>query len=107
MTERGHAGDKRAGADERASGGVQSLHRALDLLEELAAAGGTASLSDLAAACGLPLPTVHRLAGTLAGRGYLRQAPDRRYSLGSRLIPLGTEAHALLGGRALPVLRGL
>ena len=90
-----------------ADGGVQSVHRALDVLEALAAAGGTASLGDLAAACGLPAPTLHRLAGTLADRGYLRQAPDRRYSLGSRLVPLGAEAHALLGGRALPVLRGL
>ena len=87
--------------------GVQSVHRALDVLEALAAAGGTASLTDLAAACGLPVPTLHRLAGTLADRGYLRQAPDRRYSLGSRLVPLGTDAHALLGERALPVLRGL
>jgi IclR family transcriptional regulator, acetate operon repressor len=95
--------------DRAASGvqGVQSVHRALDVLERLAAAGGTASLTDLAAACGLPLPTLHRLASTLAGRGYLRQTPDRRYSLGSRLVPLGTEAHALLGERALPVLREL
>jgi IclR family acetate operon transcriptional repressor len=86
---------------------VQSLHRALDILEGLAAAGGTATLSDLAAACGLPLPTMHRLAATLAGRGYLRQLPDRRYCLGSRLVPLGAGAHALLGERALPVLREL
>ncbi|MGH3171491.1 MAG: IclR family transcriptional regulator [Trebonia sp.] len=90
-----------------AEGGVQSVNRALDVLEALAAAGGTASLSDLAAACGLPSPTLHRLAATLADRGYLRQSPDRRYSLGSRLIPLGADAHALLGARALPVLRGL
>jgi IclR family acetate operon transcriptional repressor len=90
-----------------ADGGVQSVHRALDVLEALAAAGGTASLGDLAAACGLPAPTLHRLAGTLAGRGYLRQLPDRRYSLGSRLVPLGADAHALLGERALPVLQTL
>ena len=90
-----------------ADGGVQSVHRTLDVLEALAAAGGTASLGDLAAACGLPAPTVHRLAGTLAARGYLRQLPDRRYSLGSRLVPLGADAHALLGERALPVLRAL
>ena len=90
-----------------AEGGVQSVHRALDVLEALAAAGGTASLGDLAAACGLPAPTLHRIAGTLADRGYLRHAPDRRYSLGSRLVPLGADAHALLGERALPVLRGL
>ena len=88
-------------------GGVQSVHRAIDVLEALAAAGGTASLGDLAAACGLPAPTLHRLAATLADRGYLRRMPDRRYSLGSRLVPLGADAHALLGGRALPVLRAL
>ena len=90
-----------------AEGGVQSVHRALDVLEALAAAGGTATLGDLAAACGLPAPTLHRLAATLADRGYLRQSPDRRYSLGSRLVPLGADANALLGERALPVLRGL
>jgi IclR family acetate operon transcriptional repressor len=81
-----------------AEGGVQSVHRALDVLEALATAGGTASLGDLAAACGLPAPTLHRLAGTLADRGY---------SLGSRLVPLGADAHALLGARALPTLRAL
>jgi IclR family acetate operon transcriptional repressor len=90
-----------------AEGGVQSVRRALDVLEALAAAGGTASLGELAAACGLPAPTLHRIAGTLADRGYLRHTSDRRYSLGSRLVPLGAEAHALLGERALPVLRGL
>jgi IclR family transcriptional regulator, acetate operon repressor len=103
--ESARAGTSRPGG--RSDNGVQSLHRALDVLEELAAAGGTANLSDLAAACGLPVPTVHRLAATLTDRGYLRQAQDRRYSLGSRLVPLGAEAHALLGGRALPVLRRL
>jgi len=100
---------ERNGADDNGThgGGVQSVHRALDVLEALSASGGTASLSDLAAACGLPVPTLHRLASTLADRGYLRQAPDRRYSLGSRLVPLGADAHALLGERALPVLRQL
>ena len=86
---------------------MQSLHRALDVLEGFAAVGGTASLSDVATACGLPLPTVHRLASTLADRGYLRRLPDRRYCLGSRLVPLATVAHALLGERAMPVLRVL
>jgi IclR family acetate operon transcriptional repressor len=91
----------------RAAGGVQSVHRSLDVLEALAAAGGAAGLSELAAACGLAPPTLHRLASTLAARGYLRQTPDRRYCLGSRLVPLGIEAHAMLGERALPVLRRL
>ena len=94
-------------SENKASGGVQSLHRALDVLEAFAMAGGTASLSDIAAACRLPAPTVHRLAATLAGRGYLRQLPDRRYCLGSRLVPIGAQAHAQLGERAQPILRGL
>jgi IclR family transcriptional regulator, acetate operon repressor len=107
--ERAPTGEEAHGVTEikPADAGVQSVHRALDVLEALAAAGGTASLGDLAAACGLPAPTLHRLASTLADRGYLRQAPDRRYSLGSRLVPLGTDAHALLGQRAQPVLREL
>src|ERR1700721_551275 len=90
-----------------AEGGVQSVRRALDVLEALAAAGGTASLGELAAACGLPAPTLHRIAGTLADRGYLRPTSDRRYSLGSPLVPLGAAAPALLADRPLPVLRGV
>src|ERR1700735_2720145 len=90
-----------------AEGGVQSVRRALDVLEALAAAGGTASLGELAAACGPPADALHRIAGTLADRGYLRHTPDRRYSLGSRLVPLGANAHALLGGRGQPAARDL
>src|SRR5580693_541308 len=45
----------------QASGGVQSIERAFDLLEMLADAGGAVGLSELAATSGLPLPTVHRL----------------------------------------------
>jgi IclR family acetate operon transcriptional repressor len=86
---------------------VQSVERSLDVLETVERAGGTCSISLIAAATGLPLPTVHRLVQTLAGRGYLRQLPDRRYCLGSRLVPLGAGANALLGERAAPVLREL
>src|ERR1700689_1132424 len=79
-----------------AESGGQSVRRALYAVEAVAAAGGTASLGELATACALPAPTLHRIAGTLADRGYLRHMPDRRYSLGSRLVPLGADAHALL-----------
>ncbi|HVE31647.1 MAG TPA: helix-turn-helix domain-containing protein, partial [Mycobacteriales bacterium] len=41
--------------------GVQSLNRAFELLERLADAEGTLGVSELAAATGLPLPTIHRL----------------------------------------------
>jgi IclR family acetate operon transcriptional repressor len=86
---------------------VQSVTRALDLLEVVAAAGGHMAISEIAATAGLPLPTIHRLVRTLVDRGYMRQLPNRRYALGSRLIPLGEVAGAMLGSWARPVLEGL
>ena len=66
----------------RTAGGVQSVHRALDLFEVVAARGGTLAIGEIAAAAGVPLPTTHRLLRTLLDRGYMRQASDRRYALG-------------------------
>jgi IclR family acetate operon transcriptional repressor len=86
---------------------VQSVERVLDLLEILAAEDGTKSLSELAAASGLPLPTIHRLLRTLAGRGYIRRLSGRRYALGPRLIPIGESAVRQLGAATLPVLVGV
>lgn len=87
-----------------ARGSVQSVGRALDLLELLADAGGTATLSGLATASGLPLPTIHRLVRTLVDRGYLRQLPSRAYALGPRLIRLGEGAARQSGTAARPHL---
>ncbi|NUU22245.1 MAG: IclR family transcriptional regulator [Streptomycetaceae bacterium] len=92
---------------ERATGGVQSLERAFDLLEVLADAGGVLGLSDLAARSGLPMPTIHRLVQTLVRLGYLRQDSTRRYTLGPRLIRLGETAGRLLGSWARPYLAEL
>ncbi|CAM3770563.1 IclR family transcriptional regulator [Kibdelosporangium persicum] len=89
------------------NGGVQSLQRAFDLLEGLADAGGEASLSELAATSGLPMPTIHRLIRTLVTLGYVRQHPNRRYALGSRLIRLGENAGRQFGTWARPLLAEL
>ncbi len=89
------------------SGGVQSVGRVLDVLEAVAAAGGDLSISEIAAACGLPVPTIHRLVRTLVDRGYMRQLPNRRYALGGRLVPLGEAAGATLGAWTRPVLESL
>lgn len=109
------AAARRAGAGAGAAAGtgkasapsVQSLTRAFDLLELLADAGGEAGLSELAAASGLPLPTIHRLMRTLVARGYVRQEPSRRYALGPRLIRLGESASRLLGAWSRPYLAEL
>jgi IclR family acetate operon transcriptional repressor len=79
-----------------ASGGVQSLERAFDLLERMADAGGEVGLSELSASSGLPLPTIHRLMRTLVACGYVRQQANRRYALGPRLIRLGESASRLV-----------
>jgi IclR family acetate operon transcriptional repressor len=92
---------------ERQASGVQSVERALTLLETLADAGGELSLTQMAAAAGLPLPTIHRLVRTLVDRGYIRQLPSRRYSLGPRLINLGERASGTLAEWARPRLADL
>lgn len=71
---------------ESTTGGVQSVARACDLVEVIAAHGGTATLSELAAVTGLPAATVHRLLRTLVACGYLTQMPDRRYGLSQKLV---------------------
>lgn len=81
--------------------GVQSLDRALSLLDLLADAGGSMRLLELATATGLPLPTIHRLMRSLADNGYVRQDASRRYALGPRLIRLGQVA-----GRGLALWAG-
>ena len=93
------AGDRGSG-----SAPVHAVERALALLELLARAGGRLGLSELAERSGLPLGTVHRLLATLAAAGYVRQDGDRRYALGTALLPLGDAATRLLGGWAQPFL---
>ncbi|MGO1173193.1 MAG: IclR family transcriptional regulator [Actinomycetaceae bacterium] len=87
--------------------GVQSVDRAIDLLEILADLGGDAALTELAAASELPLPTIHRLMRTMVARGYARQLASRRYTLGPRLIRLGESAGRQLGAGAKPHLERL
>ena len=60
----------------QATSGVQSLERAFELLELLAAAEGSSGLSELASASGLVAETTFaRLVGTLVRLGYVGRAP--------------------------------
>ncbi|MER7505343.1 IclR family transcriptional regulator [Nonomuraea pusilla] len=83
---------------------VQSVERALDVLEALAEHGGEAGLSEIAARTGLPYGTIHRLLRTLLARGYVRQESDRRYALGGGLVRLGGIAQSRVGVWAQPYL---
>jgi len=95
------------GGVQSGTGGVQSIERAFGLLETMADAGGLVGLTRLAAASGLPLPTIHRLVRTLVSLGYVRQDSSRQYALGPRLIRLGEGASRLIGLWARPHLTTL
>jgi DNA-binding IclR family transcriptional regulator len=69
---------------------VQSLERALDLLEALAA-GGELGVTELASRTGLVPSTTHRLLHTLAKRGYVSQSTDSgRYLLGYKVVEVAS-----------------
>lgn len=84
--------------------GVQSIDRAVRLLELMAEAGGSLRLNDLAEATGLPQPTIHRLLRALVANGHVCQDASRQYALGPRLIRLGQLAGDGLAVRAKPFL---
>lgn len=89
---------------------VQSVERALDLLEALAAAEGEVSITSLATRTTLHVSTVHRLLATLLRRGYVRQNPDTsRYYCGPKLATLaeGRSPYSELRLRARPALASL
>jgi len=67
---------------------VQSVQRALDILEVLATSPQSLTLKTLADTLGLKGPTVHHLAGTLVSRGYIRKDGYGRYAMGSRVARL-------------------
>lgn len=90
-----------------ASPGVQSVDRALDLLEALGEAERSLSLAEVAQRTGLTPPTAHRLLRTLQARGYVGQQASREYGLGPSLIALGRRATPMLAVLAQPVLAEL
>jgi IclR family acetate operon transcriptional repressor len=71
---------------------------------EALAAGGSLGISEVAAGTRLPDGTAHRLLRTMVARGYARQGPDRRYSLGTRLLTLGDGARRSTAASARPFL---
>lgn len=72
---------------------IQSVDRALDILEALARRGKM-SLAELSLKTGLNASTCHHLVSTIGRRGYITQDADtRRYSLGSKIFQL-SEARA-------------
>jgi IclR family pca regulon transcriptional regulator len=71
---------------------VEALSKGLRILSLFDEKRPSWRVSDLAAAAGLPMPTVYRAVMTLAAEGYLDPLPDGAYRPGVRTLTLGTAA---------------
>lgn len=68
----------------------QPLDRAFGLLSTLAREARPVSVSDLAALCELPVPSVHRLVGELEKRGLVKRAlGSKKVLVGPAMVRLG------------------
>jgi len=75
--------------DERQNETVQSVARALTLLDALGDSQGEVGVAELSKRVGLHVSTAHRLLATLVVHGYARQNPDTgRYALGAKAFHL-------------------
>jgi DNA-binding IclR family transcriptional regulator len=84
---------------------VQSVSRALDLLEAFPRFGPEIGLTSIAEYNNLNKATAYRLLATLEARGYIERSPDgRKYRLGVRTLELGAYFQSQLDVRrmALP-----
>ncbi len=96
-----------ASAGERHS--IQSVDRALFLLETIADAGGEATLTELSNRTGLNISTCHHLLATLINRNFAAKVPGKRlYTLGTRILDLGQACLQVdLPRRAAPYLEAI
>jgi DNA-binding IclR family transcriptional regulator len=89
-TETASLGSAPRGAERQTNGGVQSVVRALRLIDALGESRGEVGIADLSKRVGLHVSTAHRLLATLIQQGYCRQNPETgRYALGAKLFHLG------------------
>lgn len=89
---------------------VQSVERAIALLELLGQSDHHLGISEIAERSKLPIATVHRLLATLMKLGYIEQnAETHKYTLGVRLLHLrgAVIAQVKLGVEAMPVMKTL
>ena len=86
---------------ERRRDSVQSVERALALVDVLAQSTGSLQLTELAQRTRLNVSTGHHLLATLVKWGYVARTPNRRYALGARGLHL---AQAFLKQVDLPRL---
>jgi IclR family pca regulon transcriptional regulator len=81
-----------ATAPDRPEYRVEALAKGLRLLSLFDEQRPSWRVTDLAAAAGLPMPTVYRVVMTLASEGYLDHLPNGDYRPGVKTLTLGTAA---------------
>lgn len=80
---------------------VQSVERALTLLEILAEEGGPMAITEIVKKVGLKISTVHRLLATLVSRGYVeKEGENGKYKLSLKLLSMGQSSAYPLDLRA-------
>ena len=67
---------------------INSLLKALDILEVFRTVGPRLPLFEISERLGLPKSTAHNILRTLASRGYIERLDNDQYALGPALIPL-------------------
>lgn len=87
---------------------IQSVQRALRLVETVAALNGRAHAKELARAVGLSLSTTYHLLRTLTHEGYLRRLDDGTYILGTALTQVASQSTMTsVLARARPTMQAL
>ena len=87
---------------------IQSVQRALHLIEAVSARSGRAHAKELARDLGLTPSTAYHLLRTLTHEGYLRRLDDGSYVLGPTLTQVASTDHlASTLARARPAMQGL
>ncbi len=87
---------------------IQSVQRALRLVEAVSALGGRAQAKELARSVGLSPSTTYHLLRTLVHEGYLRRLDDGDYVVGPAFVEVASQnAMASVLARARPAMQGL
>ena len=89
---------------------LRVLERTFSILDLFTRQHPEWSTTEIARACGLPIPTAYRILSALRRRGFVTQdARSKRFRLGIGALDLGERARSLVDVRAaaLPILRRL
>ena len=68
---------------------IQSVVKALDVLDCLATSDSALSVRQIADQCGFSRPTTYRLLNTLQSRNFVQNTQDGSYHVGTRILSLG------------------